>query len=146
MPSFHLLLKVEDINAGLTKSRLEIAEKMGKMEFEIGFNSIVYGFHGVEDFEKENGNQFKVALSVKIPLTPEIEKDDIKDTVSYVDLHDIVITEMQKPRNLLEKVAFDIVNKIKGRFPQILSGKLTIEKVQPPIPGILGNAFVTLNF
>lgn len=116
------------------------------MEFEIGFNTLVYSYQGVENFEKEHGNQFKVALSVKIPFTSEIVKDDIKNTISYVDLHEIVFTEMQKPRNLLEKVALDIAETIKTRFPQILSGKVSIEKVQPPIPGIIGNSFVTLYF
>lgn len=115
-------------------------------EFEIGFNTSVYGYHGVEDFEQENGTQFKISLSIRIPFAEEMAEDKIENTISYADLHNIVIKEMHMPRNLMEKVAINIVDMIKMRFPQIISGKLTIKKIQPPVRGLIGDAFVTLNF
>ena len=117
------------------------------MEFEIGINDATfYAYHGVEVFEREVGTEFKVSLSVKVPYIAEMEGDDLSFTVSYADLYQIVDEEMQKPRKLLETVALSIIRRIREKFSDVRSGFVTIEKVRPPIAGMLGRAFVTLNF
>lgn len=117
------------------------------MEFEISLNNLhFYSHHGILEHEKQFGNEFLVDLMVKIPYSETIEKDDLAATVSYADLYDIVAKEMENPRNLLEKVASSIVSGIKARFSQIKGGYIRIEKVRPPIPGMLGSASVRLQF
>lgn len=102
--------------------------------------------HGV--FKQENivGNEFIVALNVRIPFTDGIDDDDLDATISYADLYDIIADEMKRPRKLLETVANDICLRICGKWPQILSGEITICKSTPPIPGITGNASVSIIF
>ena len=105
-----------------------------------------YSYHGVMGEEKKLGNQFRVSLSVTIPYTEKMEEDELSSTVSYAELYDIVREEMAEPRNLLEKVAIMISKKIRQRFPQIEKGVVKIEKLHPPIPGMIGSASVSFNF
>ena len=117
------------------------------MEFEIGLQDIkFYAFLGVEEFERVIGNEFVVSLFVKKSFHKVMEKDDISNSISYVDLYEIVNEEIKKPRKLLETVAVDISYRIKEKFGQEVTGKIKIEKVHPPIPGMLGKAYVCLSF
>lgn len=115
--------------------------------FEINLNNLhFYSYHGVFEEEKKRGGEFIVDVSVSIPFRKEIETDQLSATVSYADIYDLVKEEMQTSRDLLEKVAYEIAKGIKNKFPQIESGKIRVEKVNPPIPGMLGSASVVLNF
>ena len=117
------------------------------MEFEISLKDIkFYSYHGVYEQERRTGNEFIVNLSVFIEASTQIEDDQISSTVSYAELFSIVENEMRQPRNLMEKVAMLIVERIKKEFPKITRGHLRIEKTRPPIPGMLGSASITLWF
>lgn len=117
------------------------------MNFKISLDNLTFfAYHGVLEEERKNGNEFHVSLSVSIPYTHKIDEDELQYTVSYADLYKIIDEEMQIPRNLLEKLALEIVRRIEKEFPVVTSGKLVIEKLHPPIPGMLGSASVTLNF
>lgn len=117
------------------------------MEFEICLNDLrFFAYHGVEEFEREYGNKFNVSLSILIPYEDKIQEDDLSNTVSYAELYSVVEKEMLIPRNLLETVAANIVKTIKEKFPIVRRGKIRIEKMRPPIPGMLGSASVSLNF
>ena len=117
------------------------------MEFEISLNKLsFYAYHGVLETEKKIGNEFQVSITVRIPGREEIAKDNLKDTVSYADLYEIIKEEMSIPRNLLEKVAFEISQRIRKKFKEVMGGRIYIEKVHPPIQNMLGSASVTLNF
>ena len=117
------------------------------MEFKISLSNLIfYAFHGVYEEERKIGNEFRISLSVFLPYNEEIEEDQLYDTVSYADLYEIVRQEMESPKNLLETVASKIVTRIRSEYPKIKRGEVTIEKVRPPIPGMLGSASVTLYF
>ena len=117
------------------------------MEFEISLQDLhFYSYHGVLDEERTTGNEFKVNLSVWIPAKEDIKEDNLQATVSYVDLFEIVKSEMSKSRKLLETVCFSISQRIKDKFPEVLRGYVKIEKKRPPIKEMLGYASVSLNF
>lgn len=117
------------------------------MEFEIALSGLrFHAFHGVLPEEKQLGNQFEVNLSVFIKNNLLIEEDILEGTISYVPLFEIVKKEMEIPRATLENLAFRIQKKVKEAFPNIIRGKVSIEKISPPIPGMIGSAKVTLNF
>ena len=117
------------------------------MKFEISLNNLkIFAYHGVLEEERRIGNEFFVSLTVLIPYSDGILNDNLEDTVSYADLFQIIDSEMKNPRNLLEAVAASIIAQIKERFSVIENGKITIEKVHPPIPGIIGSASVSLSF
>ena len=117
------------------------------MEIEIRLKNLrFFAYIGVYDEEKTKGNEFLVNLSVYIPVSEEIEKDHLEYTVSYEDLYNIIDKEIHVVRNLLETVSVEIAKKIKQKYPFIIRGKIEVEKVNPPIPGMIGRASVTLNF
>lgn len=117
------------------------------MEFEISLvNLSFYAFHGVFEEEKKTGNTFIVNLSVFVDVNPESFTDEVSSTVSYADLFEIIKKEMIVPANLLESVLLRISKEIKVNFPGVKRGKISIEKKHPPIPGMIGQAVVALNF
>ena len=117
------------------------------MEFEICLKDLrFYAYHGVFEEERKTGNEFKINLSVFISYNEKIDSDDLASTVSYADLYEIINEEMQIPRSLLENLALRIVKRVTKDFPMVKRGRIEIEKVHPPIPGMLGSAFVALNF
>lgn len=117
------------------------------MEFEISLKDIkFYAYHGVFDEERMIGNEFNVNLSVFIPYNPDMKSDELEYTLSYADLYHVVREEMHLPRKLLEKLILKISERLKKEFPQIIRGRISIEKVHPPVRGMLGSAVVSLNF
>lgn len=107
-----------------------------------------FAFHGVYDFEREKGNNFEVSLAVKYPLkdNKELLEDNLENTVSYVDLWDIVRSEMAIPRNLIETVAACILDKTKHNFPFVTHIECSVTKLNPPIEDFQGSASVRLTY
>lgn len=117
------------------------------MEFEIKLNDLHFrAHHGVYEQEKKVGNEFVVDVMVLIPVNNSISNDILEDSISYADIYDVVRKEMKNSRNLLEKVALEIKNKLIANHPIIKGGKITITKLSPPLSYITGNASVSLNF
>ena len=59
--------------------------------------------------------------------------DDVKDTLDYGALYQLVAREMQEPSNLLEHVAGRIAEAIEKAFPKVSSIDLTLTKQNPPM-------------
>ena len=117
------------------------------MDFEIKLKDL--RFHspiGVFEEEKLKGNDFIVNLSVIVPLEVNSVEDDIVNTVSYADLYRIIEEEMKIVRNLLESVVAKIAERLKSEFPAIKEGRVEVEKLNPPIPGMTGSASVSLHW
>lgn len=116
-------------------------------EFEIKLSDLrFHAHHGVMHQETKVGNEFIVDLAVRIPFPETILEDNLDDTVSYADIYEIVESEMGNTKKLIETVAAKIADRISRRWPQIISGHITICKSTPPIPSITGRAEVTLFF
>lgn len=116
-------------------------------EFEITLSDLrFHAYHGVMPQETKVGNEYIVELAVRIPYSDAILQDNIADTISYADIYEVIKSEMGKPRKLIETVATGIADCISHLWPEIISGRITICKSTPPIPGISGAAKVTLFF
>lgn len=102
--------------------------------------------HGVLPHEREYGNVFIVNLEVNLPYHLQTDADNLDNTVSYADLFQIVKEEMDIPAQLMETVACRIISKIKKDYPLIMSGKVSIRKEHPPIPGCDGSATISISF
>ena len=53
-------------------------------------------------------------------------------------LLEITRAEMEKPRDLLETLAMEIVEMVHATFPKILRAEICITKLRPPIEGLVG--------
>ena len=98
-------------------------------------NIKIYAYHGCMEEEKKIGSDYLVNLIVHADLSLSCESDELKDTVDYVALLDIVKNQMKMRANLLENVADRVVNKIISKFPSVKKAVVKIAKLNPPING-----------
>ncbi len=59
-----------------------------------------FGYHGIFDHEKKDGQDFFVDLTLSVDLTIPSNSDAIEDTVNYAEITDLVVEEIgQSPLN-----------------------------------------------
>ncbi len=98
-------------------------------------NIKIYAYHGCMEEEKKIGSDYLVNLIVHADLSLSCDSDELKDTVDYVALLDVVKSQMKMRANLLENVADRVVNKIISKFPSVRKAVVKIAKLNPPING-----------
>ena len=98
-------------------------------------NIKIYAYHGCMEEEKKIGSNYLINLIVHADLSMSCKSDELKDTVDYVALLDIVKNQMKMRSNLLENVADRVVNKIISKFPSVKRAVGKIAKLNPPING-----------
>ena len=103
-----------------------------------------FAFHGLYAEERKTGNEFEVNLAISYQPSSGIITD-ISDTVNYAVLFELLKSEIQKPRDLLETLVMEITEIIHLSFPQIKKVKISVIKLYPPIPAFAGSVGVKYN-
>ena len=98
-------------------------------------NIRTFSFHGCLEEEGKIGSDYRVDLEIKTDLRKSSLSDDIKDTVDYVLLNQIVVEEMDIRSKLLEHVANRIIVRIFKEIPSVSRIVLSVSKLNPPIGG-----------
>jgi len=98
-------------------------------------NIRTYSYHGCLIEEGKIGSDYSVDLEVKTNLNKCSLSDDLKDTIDYVLLNQIVVEEMAIRSNLLEHVAQRIIRRVLKEVATISYVKLGVSKLNPPIGG-----------
>ena len=104
----------------------------------------LYAYGGVTEAERKVGQRYRVNVTLELDLAAAARSDAIEDTVSYADVHTVVVeTARERQFNLLENVAARIADRILRRFP---ADRVTVhlEKLLPPIDGVVGSAAVEI--
>ncbi len=101
-------------------------------------------YHGCLEQEKVRGNFFIVDFRGEMDLTAAAESDNLKDTLNYGEIYDIVSYEMSIPSELLENVAGRIVKAIASAYPQLTSFSVRVSKKKPPVEGVAQWSRITL--
>ena len=89
----------------------------------------LHAAHGVMPQEQKVGGEFEVSLSVGCELAKAVETDDLRYTINYARLYEIVRQEMLIPSKLLEHLL-----------------DLKITKVNPPMGAHCDGASVVMSF
>ena len=108
-------------------------------------NMNFYGYHGVYEFEKEQGTNFEIDLELFTDLTKPSASDNIEDTINYEDVYELVKKVFgSKSYFLLEKLANSISRSI---FKEYKIEKLTIRvrKIDAPLDGKLDSVEIQLS-
>lgn len=105
-----------------------------------------YANHGCLEIERLEGNTFTVDLQYDYPMQEAAETDDLSKAVDYSRIYDVVKSQMEIPSNLLENVAWRILEAIKVSFPQITSAQVTVAKFNPPLNGRVRSSSVTMKY
>ncbi len=70
--------------------------------------------------------------------------DDIKNTINYVDLYEIVKQRMSIPTGLLEKVCESIIRRIKHQYPFVKRGQSVFAEITAAAFELRGKVGVTM--
>ena len=92
-----------------------------------------YAFHGVLSQENLVGAYFYIDLRLKTDFTHAAQTDELKETVSYADIHAVVQEEMKTTSKLLEHVCQRIASRIFHDFNTIESIEISLFKENPPM-------------
>lgn len=103
---------------------------------------ILFGYHGVDPFEKKVGTSFKMNITIDIDAKLSIRSID--DTLDYTKVYETVKNEFSKVEDLLEKLVERIISAIQQLSQKIIAIDITLEKLNAPIPGFSGKVGVRL--
>ena len=98
-------------------------------------NIRTFSYHGCLEEEAKIGSDYRVDLDIKTDLRKSALSDELKDTVDYVLLNQIVKEEMAIRSKLLEHVASRIITRIFKEIPAVSRIVLAVSKLNPPIGG-----------
>ena len=105
-----------------------------------------FGYHGVLETERANGQDFFVDIELEVDLTRASVSDEVKDTINYAEVTDIVVEEITtNPVSLIEKLAGRIAERIKVTFAQAARVTVTVHKPQAPVSAQVQDISVTIS-
>ena len=98
-------------------------------------NLEIVGHHGVYEEERAEGRRFRVDMAVRVATWPI--SDDPGDILDYRRLARIAtdIIEDGPTRNLLETLAWDIVDRTFDQHDEVRELDLTLRKAATGVPG-----------
>jgi 7,8-dihydroneopterin aldolase/epimerase/oxygenase len=105
----------------------------------------VRGYHGVYEFERREGQEFVVDVSLGLSLAEAAASDDVADTVHYGELAsrlaEVIVSE---PVNLLETLASRLLD-VCMRDSRVAEATVTVHKPQAPIDLAFNDVSVTMH-
>jgi dihydroneopterin aldolase len=102
------------------------------------------GRHGVYDFEREQGQEFRTDVVLELDLARAAATDDVADTVHYGELAERLVAVLTgEPVNLIETLA-DRLARVCLADPRVAAAEVTVHKPQAPIPHDFADVAVTL--
>ena len=102
-----------------------------------------FGYHGVLEHERRDGQNFLVDLEVVTNFDSAISSDDVRDTVNYAELAEIAHAAITgEPVNLIEKLANQIASDCLD-VAGVTAVTVTVHKPQAPIAVPFGNVSVS---
>lgn len=103
-----------------------------------------YGRHGVFDFERADGQDFVVDVTLELDLTPAATTDDVTETVHYGELADrLVAIVTGPPVALIETLADRLVMACLDDV-RVTSATVTVHKPKAPIAHSFTDVAVTI--
>jgi len=104
----------------------------------------VRGFHGVYEFERRQGQDFVVDVSLGLSLDRAAESDDVADTVHYGELASRLAEVVAgEPVNLLETLASRLLDVCMSE-ERVKEATVTVHKPQAPIEQAFSDVSVTM--
>ena len=103
-----------------------------------------YAHHGCFEQERIIGTNFRVDLRFEVDTQRAEQSDNIADTVSYLDVYQVVKREMAVSSNLLENVARRICDAVLAQFPDVKEVTAVVYKLNPPLGGQMESVSVEI--
>jgi dihydroneopterin aldolase len=116
---------------------------MGKVSLEgIEFHA----YHGVYPEESVLGNRFTLDLELETNFRDAMIRDELKYTVDYGKLYQLIKARMEVRVKLLEHLGHLIISDILEAFPRVTRITLTLKKHHPALGGLVKFSSVTVSY
>ncbi|MFC9892882.1 dihydroneopterin aldolase [Nocardia sp. NPDC127579] len=94
----------------------------------------VFAHHGVFDFERRDGQEFVIDLTLWTDFAAAAKSDDIADTVHYGELAERAVRIVSgTPRNLIETVVAELADDVMTDS-RVRACEVVLHKPSAPIP------------
>ena len=104
-----------------------------------------YGYHGVFDVERRDGQDFVVDVEMGVDLRPAGATDELHRTVHYGEVAATVVEVVTgEPFDLIEKVAAVVADQVLATQPLVERVAVTVHKPQAPVGVPFGDVSVTV--
>jgi len=105
----------------------------------------VFGYHGVFDHERAEGQEFTIDVRLRLSLAPAAASDDVIDTVHYGELAErIAAVVAGPPVNLIETLAQRIADVVLDDA-RVRHTSVTVHKPHAPISLTFSDVSVTVH-
>ena len=102
-----------------------------------------FGYHGVYDFEKEQGQEFIVDIDIQTNFTEAVATDNVEKTVNYANVAAIAVEGIKEQRfDLIESLADYIAQRVL-KLDGVAAVEVTVHKPQAPIQAEFADVRVT---
>lgn len=116
---------------------------MGKVSLEgIEFHA----YHGAYPEESVLGNRFTLDLELETDFRDAMVRDELKSTVDYGKLYQLIKARMDVRVKLLEHLGHVIITDILEVYPQASRITLTLKKHHPALGGLVKFSAVTVSY
>lgn len=96
---------------------------------------VFYGYHGVNQSERDQGQRFVVDLELSRELSAAGLSDDLSMTVNYASVYRVAREVVEgPPANLIETVAERLAGAVLDRFP-VEAVRVRVRKPWAPVKG-----------
>ncbi|MFB7891590.1 dihydroneopterin aldolase [Microbacterium sp. NPDC056044] len=103
-----------------------------------------YGYHGVFEDERREGQEFVVDATLYVSTAEAAETDDVADTVHYGEVAERIVALVGgEPLNLIEGVAARIADDLLS-YDLVRMVAVTVHKPQAPITVPFSDVSVTI--
>jgi len=104
----------------------------------------VRGHHGVYDFERAQGQDFVIDVTLHLSLREAAASDDVTDTVHYGELADqVVAIAAGEPVNLIETLA-ERIAAVALADARVQRAEVTVHKPSAPIDATFDDVAVSI--
>jgi 7,8-dihydroneopterin aldolase/epimerase/oxygenase len=103
-----------------------------------------YAYHGCFAEEQLIGTRFVVDLFLETDTTKAEQTDDLKSTINYLEVYQLVKKEMEINSKLLEHVGRRILDTVQLNYPSVTYARVKVRKMNPPLGGKMDFVSLTL--
>ena len=101
-----------------------------------------FGFVGVQEFERQVGNDFEVNITVEADIHKAAATDNVNHTVDYTQIYALVKEVMSIQVELIETLVARIGKGILEEFPEVSHCTVRINKLSPKVGGPIAMTWV----
>ena len=105
-----------------------------------------YAFHGYYKEEQTLGQLYSVDVYLHTDFKAAANSDDLRKTVNYETVYEIVSKRMKEKTHLLETIAEAVARDLKSSFSELGKIRVRINKPSPPLGGHVGRTFVEVEY